>query len=381
MSQVLPVIASPAALAKSTAGRTPRLAAALMKAENTEQPVSVLQYGQDAIQSLFSDNGMVSKWGTRIALGAMAPGAALALMPIATPMAPFAGAVALGGMASTQLGSKFNLRSIYDSVLGTISKLAPGMRDQELATATPQDDSADPHFRQKREQQLLLITASIVGSGFGNPGVRIKDGGAFDMTVLKQVRLAADKIAPNRLLSSVPTGELLAISTFAMQASAPTYAQEMHKQSGKHGHPLNGRIVESTKDIPDAATLASGYMKNGVFDQGAFQTMLDAPIVPVDEHNTSKRLREGLLQGMASKAKDVIALALPAMGAMSLAQASDSVVEGVEAKIEQISRPAVNWIKKMTAEVQTSLQQRRELLESDREINAESIRMTQRVPS
>jgi hypothetical protein len=378
MSQALPVIASPAALAKSTAGRTPRLAAALMKAENTEQPVSVLQYGQDAIESLFNDNGMVSKWGTRIALGAMAPGAASALMPIAVPLAPFAGAAALGVTASSNAGGKFNLRSIYDSVLGTISKLAPGARDQELTAVTP-DESSDPHFHQKREQQLLLITASIVGSGFGNRTDRKKDGGAFDMAVLKQVRLAADKIAPNRLLSSMPAGELLAISTFAMQAAAPAYMQEMQKQGGEHGHPLNGRIVESAKDIPDAATLASGYMKNGVFDQEAFQLMLDAPTTLVDEHGTSKRLREGLLQGVAAKAKDVIVLALPAMRSMSAPQVS--VAHGVESKIGEISKPAVEWIKKMTAEVQTSLQQRRELLESDREINAESIRMTQRVPS
>lgn len=259
--------ADPGRLAANPA---PRLAALLMDAFQRGQPVQVTAHAANAgmeIASVFSPADPLSQW-VELAHGSepvqeLPPAPALDVG--APDIAPAPSGAAMSPIAAIyrrllgDVGPNHRLRS-SDELIEAANPAPAGV------TAAAARQNVDAHV--DRETELVRIAALVVSAGFGLPAAGRGDRGEFEASVLRNVGLAADVVAPGKPLGGLSVVEVQAVVTATMHSSTGAFLSQFGSTPRDGTFPR--LVMDTLKSVPDAGKVAAQFNEQGAFNQAKF---------------------------------------------------------------------------------------------------------------
>lgn len=254
----------------------PRLASILREADHSGEPMMVTSYHQglsQASSTMMASGNPLSQWCAKVTQGqreqSQADAAEQRAQVVQAQPAPESRTV-----FSPVADIYKRLRGEEGAVsrLQTKDEIAESLRPA-AAGETADALQSEPKTREERNEEMVGLTALIVGSGYGDQVDRDKTKGAFDATVFSNVFKASTVIAPGKAPSQMTEGELKSVIAATIVASNASYVHNM-QASGNGAVPK--QFADAAKATPDAGKVASEFTKDGTFSESQYKEKTDS---------------------------------------------------------------------------------------------------------
>ena len=260
------------------ANPAPRLAALLMDSFQRKEPVQVTAHAANAsvaLASVFSPADPLSQWVEQIRAEQAPAPESEPVLPLVQPT--LASNAAQGeAVPAPGFSAPSPIAAIYRRLLGEmgpVSRLRAADELLEAARPAPAGETAAAarqtvEAQADRTTELLRLAAVVVAAGFGVPAVGLSDGGEFEASVLRNVGLAADVVAPGKALSRLSPIELQAIVTATMHSSTGAFISQFG--STPRAGAIPRLVTDTLKAVADAGKVAEQFSEQGKFSQTKF---------------------------------------------------------------------------------------------------------------
>lgn len=304
----VPLSSDAEVLGRAAVRTAPRLAAIFMAAHHNGQPLMIAAHpasGSTAVATVLSVADPLSQWAMRTMEGVqeqvreVMENAERTSPPVTPERAP---------AARTLLSP---VADIYKRLLGDKGdSLGPRLPEQLVEAVDSDEPESEPasgnpdQVRQvDRNDELLALTAAIVAQGFGDQVNRVQTGGAFDVTVFRNVYSAAQVIAPDKPLSSLKPIELQAIVSSALYSSNSAFLQHL-----RGGTAIPSMVMDAAKAVLDGGKAAAEFMEKGQFSESAYRKKIQSAAIDAAKITgaTPTSVKLGLIAVAGEKARYVL---------------------------------------------------------------------------